>query len=1088
MTVLRRAVRACAAAVATVAILLGAPTALWLLGRPLLPSALPSWAQVVDALSRPDDGRLLLGALVLVGAGAWLILAISLVTEIMSVITRRPALQIALPGFGVGRAVAATLVSALLSLGASPAIAAPLLVTTSWIAAPAPVASTSTTATAQPPVGKVHVVVARDTLWGIAERELGDPLRWREIYHLNAGTPQQVGGTLAEPSILNIGWRLQLPAVTDVTVEPGDTLSSIAADRVGSVADTEALFVENRGRLQRDGAALENPDVIRPGWLLTLPPRGGTASGSHLEVVPPSPRITIPPSPARGAGPESPTRSPMPLPSSSQTAAPSQAPTSGPTAVPGQTAAAPSHTATPAPSLSVLAPPSIDTPAPSATPQTSSGESAALPVTLAASTLIVGSMVGALVIRRRRQLRYRPAFHRIAVPDSTAGRVEWLATNAEPVRIDIELLDTALRSIGIANWHGVETPPLWIARLAPEQAMFTLAHRASLPSPFVAIGGDDSDDWLLSSDAGLPMDASEAGGYGAPFPLLVSIATDPADVTLMLDLEQLGIVHLDGDREPVLGLLRHIVAELANSPWAEDVEILLAGFGAEMCVLNPDRVRVVDDLAAGLATVRAHLRSIHDTLDQHPVRSVMDGRLRGIAADSWLPVLLVCATEPTAEDRVSLNELAGDLGGRDRCGVAILTATATNHGATLRLHADGTLAVPDVTDGPWHFASLTADTSGRLSDLFSAATAPAMPVGLATNDDSWAEGMSDDGALVPDATPAAPAAAMVPERRPDEEQLPAGRHVPESGAVVEVPQPRPEPATPDALRRLEHVERKDPDLDRDLQRWRTGGTPEVPLIAILGEPMVRAPGTAPTTRQAWLVELLVYLALHPGGVNTDKALTDLWPESSPVKVTTVRTAFHGARRWAGRGLDGDPQRTFVSDMQRDTSYRLRGHILDWDLFRRLRKRAQARRGAHHPGSVADYETALSLVRGPLFAAIRHRGYAWLDNDDQRHDLHLPGYVVDTAHELVDIALDSGDTEMARRAADIARIVDVDAIFDRPLTDLMRIAHAENNQSELERYATILVEARNEDTGEDLTPETSAILDALLPTGTRRRHA
>ena len=40
-------------------------------------------------------------------------------------------------------------------------------------------------------------------------------------------------------------------------------------------------------------------------------------------------------------------------------------------------------------------------------------------------------------------------------------------------------------------------------------------------------------------------------------------------------------------------------------------------------------------------------------------------------------------------------------------------------------------------------------------------------------------------------------------------------------------------------------------------------------------------------------------------------------------------------------------------MQHDSTYRIRGHLLDWDLFRRLRKRAQARAAAQHPAAVDD---------------------------------------------------------------------------------------------------------------------------------------
>lgn len=52
----------------------------------------------------------------------------------------------------------------------------------------------------------------RDTLWGLAERYLGNPLDWKEIFHLNVGKPQPGGGTLTDPSLIRVGWVLELPA------------------------------------------------------------------------------------------------------------------------------------------------------------------------------------------------------------------------------------------------------------------------------------------------------------------------------------------------------------------------------------------------------------------------------------------------------------------------------------------------------------------------------------------------------------------------------------------------------------------------------------------------------------------------------------------------------------------------------------------------------------------------------------------------------------------------------------------------------------------------------------------------------------
>ena len=82
-------------------------------------------------------------------------------------------------------------------------------------------AAVATTAATQPPAPTApqpvatpdtYVVQRGDTLWGIAQRELGDPLRWSEIYQLNEGRPQPGGVTLTDPHWIDPGWTLVLPA------------------------------------------------------------------------------------------------------------------------------------------------------------------------------------------------------------------------------------------------------------------------------------------------------------------------------------------------------------------------------------------------------------------------------------------------------------------------------------------------------------------------------------------------------------------------------------------------------------------------------------------------------------------------------------------------------------------------------------------------------------------------------------------------------------------------------------------------------------------------------------------------------------
>jgi hypothetical protein len=59
----------------------------------------------------------------------------------------------------------------------------------------------------RPPEGRHH-----DTLWDIAERLLGDPFRYKEIYALNADRLQPDGRRLTDADLIHPGWQLRLPA------------------------------------------------------------------------------------------------------------------------------------------------------------------------------------------------------------------------------------------------------------------------------------------------------------------------------------------------------------------------------------------------------------------------------------------------------------------------------------------------------------------------------------------------------------------------------------------------------------------------------------------------------------------------------------------------------------------------------------------------------------------------------------------------------------------------------------------------------------------------------------------------------------
>lgn len=193
-------------------ILVGIPLALVTLGgNPLadLPSNLDDarWA-----LSRPDDGRIFVALMTIVGWGVWATLAASFLVEIPAAIRGVPAPRLPGMSWQQGRAAAMTgAVAAMLAIGgATTATAAPAHTTTTATAATS-TATASDRATEQTDT-QTHEAKERssvtvrsgDTLWGIADEELGDGSRYDEI--------TRGSKTISNPDVIQPGWKLDLPA------------------------------------------------------------------------------------------------------------------------------------------------------------------------------------------------------------------------------------------------------------------------------------------------------------------------------------------------------------------------------------------------------------------------------------------------------------------------------------------------------------------------------------------------------------------------------------------------------------------------------------------------------------------------------------------------------------------------------------------------------------------------------------------------------------------------------------------------------------------------------------------------------------
>ncbi|MGD9754283.1 MAG: hypothetical protein AB7W59_25105, partial [Acidimicrobiia bacterium] len=204
------------------ALLAGVPLLLYALAGSPLPGALPAWNDIVDTLgSRGMSDNLLVDVLALVGWVAWLQVAASIVIEITAWGRGRPAprLRLAGPAQPAVRRLIAT--AALLLSNPNPAAALPVAPVAAVampfeVAPPAPVTPVGARASAASAATEralpTYTVVRYDTLWGLAESHLGDPLRWPELFALNQGRPQPDGRALSDPDLIRPGWTLHFPA------------------------------------------------------------------------------------------------------------------------------------------------------------------------------------------------------------------------------------------------------------------------------------------------------------------------------------------------------------------------------------------------------------------------------------------------------------------------------------------------------------------------------------------------------------------------------------------------------------------------------------------------------------------------------------------------------------------------------------------------------------------------------------------------------------------------------------------------------------------------------------------------------------
>jgi Bacterial transcriptional activator domain/LysM domain len=295
-------VRALAALCGLAALAVGVPAVLALVVGWPLPHALPSLSELSRALttgSIPDEafGK----ALAVLGWIYWAQFMACLAAELGAV--RRGRLARRIPLAGLNQAIAARLIGAMLLLAPSPGLARPIPAVAA--AHPAPVvaaaAPADTRPEARPPhetneaaARPVYVVQAkqpgrpRDTLWGIAERFLGDPYRWRELFQLNQGRPlpDPPGGRFTDPDRIYPGQVLLMPEDAvglpgAAPARPRTSQGPTTADRPDAPAAAPPATPAPAATAPAATTPATTPERCEP-----EAPAAGPTAGEHHEPIP----------------------------------------------------------------------------------------------------------------------------------------------------------------------------------------------------------------------------------------------------------------------------------------------------------------------------------------------------------------------------------------------------------------------------------------------------------------------------------------------------------------------------------------------------------------------------------------------------------------------------------------------------------------------------------------------------------------------------------------------------------------------------------------------------------------------------------
>ena len=730
--------------VATLALIVGVPLLLaTLVGWPL-PTSIPTLDSFEQAAQSGISDQVLVNTLAVIAWIAWAQLALALVTEAVAVARGRQAIHLpVLPAFQVtaARLVAGILMMASTVQPASALAAPPPMPIVAEAAAATPESIpdllvpsfnghtppllvrtsdlTPTAPTAEPPTVTVQ---RHDSYWAIAERTLGDGLRWREILDLNVGRTLPDGTTIiAGDDTLHSGWVLLLPAdatvesaaspsdgspsavseeddLGSVVVERGDNLWSISEDRLEDDLGREAADPEvapywrtvidaNQDRYIQPG----NPNLIYPGQVLVLPSTG------HEQPLPPP--VGAEPAPPRDDAAEPDEVPPPPATPEAEVPAVDEAP----------------PTTAEATSDANAAPRSAEAPLRADAADDDESRDAALPVAVAvgglSSIALAVGLKRLLDRRRRRFANEHPGQVPGRAPAEQRELHQTVVAQADEERID-DLQGVLGRLSASLAAMGSECRPRMIRH--SDDSLEILLDQPDTNPPAGWISTDNGTVWTLVE----PPDTDDPyDGPLSPSPLMVTVGQPEDDAQLYLDLEADGVLALTGDLDVATNLARSIITELTLSPLADTLRVIAVGDVVDRDAEVLEHLTIVDTWDSHAEDLVAWATQSHAALVENGWANAFVGRGHEPDHDALVPIAVVA-------DRPPPDDLAAALRSAQPSAVAVVVVGEFRDAlATVRCEDDAlNFDMVDLACSP---QELEADELAAISSVLVATDSPA---------------------------------------------------------------------------------------------------------------------------------------------------------------------------------------------------------------------------------------------------------------------------------------------------------------------------------------------------------------------------